>query len=96
MLYNPFNSERESGRKGVGQRGRGTEEEKERKGEREHAHPSCIYQAAGSFLFLQNQHPFVIQRNVRPMDKDNGVGIISGSWGWMGQERATGEKWGQL
>ena len=72
----------------MGQRGRGTEEEKERKGEREHAHPSCIYQAAGSFLFLQNQHPFVIQRNVRPMDKDNGVGIVFGNGGWTGQERA--------
>ena len=29
-----------------------------------------------------------------PMDKDNGVGMVFGSRGWMGQGRATGGKWG--
>ena len=30
-----------------------------------------------------------------PMDKDNGMGIVFGSRGWMGQGRATGRKKGE-
>lgn len=36
--------------------------EKERE-TRTHTHPNSMYQAASSFLFLQNQYPFVIKRN---------------------------------